>query len=179
VTKASATQYCRYTAQTRGVRMCTLRLYSVYGPYEDPSRLLPTVVLRGLAGELPPLVDPGIARDFVYVADVAAAYLLAATCASQEPGAVYNVGTGNQTSLREVVRVARSALAIPREPVWGSMPNRNWDTTTWVADNRKACRELGWQPVYTFEQGFQALVHWFREHPDLVRWYDEERLLPR
>jgi UDP-glucose 4-epimerase len=179
VTKASATQYCRYVARARAVRLSTLRLYSVYGPYEEPTRLLPTLVLRGLAGELPPLVEPEIARDFVHVDDVATAYLLAATCAAQEPGAVYNVGTGSQTTLREAVRVARSALAIPREPHWGSMPNRHWDTATWVADNRQARQVLGWQPAFSFEQGFRALVRWFREHPDLVRWYAERQNEPR
>jgi dolichol-phosphate mannosyltransferase len=178
VTKASATQYCRFVAQAQSVPLCTLRLYSVYGPYEEPSRLLPRLVVRGLVGELPPLVEPEIARDFVHVEDVTSAYLLAATRGAQEPGAVYNVGTGTQTSLQEVVRVARAALAIPQEPRWGSMPNRRWDTTSWVADNHKARHALGWQPVHAFEPGFEALVRWFREHPELVGWYAEQQALP-
>ncbi|HEY7063022.1 MAG TPA: NAD-dependent epimerase/dehydratase family protein [Chloroflexota bacterium] len=171
VTKAAATLYCRYTAQSRGVCLPTLRLYSVYGPYEEPTRLLPTLILRGLDGHLPPLVDPDVARDFVYVDDVVEAYLLAATCADQEPGAVYNVGTGTQTSLRQVVAVARATLGIQAEPAWGSMPNRRWDTTTWVADNRKIVRDLGWAPRYTFADGFQAFADWFRAHPELQHWY--------
>jgi UDP-glucose 4-epimerase len=179
VTKAAATLYCRYTAQSRGVRLPTLRLYSVYGPYEEPTRLLPTVVLRGLAGELPPLVDPDVARDFVYTEDVCAAYLLAATRDDQEPGAVYNVGTSVQTTLREVVEVARRVLDIGAVPNWGSMPNRRWDTSTWVADSRKLCRELGWEPRYTFEQGFRALADWFRERPDLAQWYRARQAVAR
>ena len=179
VTKAAATLYCRYTAQGRGVRLPTLRLYSVYGPYEEPTRLLPTVVLRGLVGELPPLVDPDVARDFVYTEDVCAAYLLAATRDDQEAGAVYNVGTGVQTTLREVVEVARRVLGIAAEPEWGSMPNRRWDTSTWVSDSRKLRRELGWEPRYSFEEGFRALVDWFREHPDLAQWYRARQAVAR
>ena len=171
LTKASATMFCRYTARSQRVRMPTLRLYSVYGPYEEPTRLLPTVIARGLAGALPALVDPDIARDFVYAEDVSSAYLLAAAHDDPEPGAIYNVGTGVQTTLRQVVTIAQRTLGITTEPHWGSMPNRSWDTTTWVADNRKARRELGWQPQYTFEQGFCALVSWFRQHPDVARWY--------
>jgi dolichol-phosphate mannosyltransferase len=178
VTKAAATQYCRYVARARSVRLSTLRLYSVYGPYEEPTRLLPTLAVRGLAGELPPLAEPAIARDFVHVDDVVTAYLLAAACAAQELGAVYNVGTGTQTTLRQAVRVARAVLAIPRAPRWGSMANRRWDTTRWVADNRQARRVLGWQPAYSFEQGFRALVCWFQEHSDLVRWYAERQSRP-
>ena len=71
---------------------------------------------------------PHIARDYVYVDDVVRAYLLAATEEKQELGAVYNVGTGVQTSLREVVDVACRTLGIAEEPKWGSMDNRIWDT---------------------------------------------------
>jgi UDP-glucose 4-epimerase len=164
VTKASATLFCRYTAQSQNVCLPTLRLYSVYGPYEEPTRLMPTLIQKGLQGELPPLVNPMIARDYVYVEDVVDAYLLAVTQPHQEPGAVYNVGTGIQTSLREVVDVARRVMNIPAEPAWGTMPNRQWDTTVWVANNHKIRTELGWQPRYTFEQGFRLIVDWFRKN---------------
>ncbi|MGK7877643.1 MAG: NAD-dependent epimerase/dehydratase family protein [Xenococcaceae cyanobacterium] len=165
VTKASATLFCRYTAQSQGCHLPTLRLYSVYGPFEEPTRLMPTLIRRGLKGELPPLVNPDIARDYVYVEDVIDAYLLAATQPNQEPGAVYNVGTGVQTSLREVVDVARQVMEITPEPQWGSMPNRRWDTNVWVADSGKIQAALGWQPRYTFEQGFRLMVDWFRDRP--------------
>jgi nucleoside-diphosphate-sugar epimerase len=107
VTKASATQFCRYTAQQYGVHVPTLRLYSVYGPYEEPTRLLPTLISRGMRGKLPPLVDGNVARDFVYVDDVKQAYLLAAQRTDVEPGAIYNVGTPVPTSIGEVVNIAR------------------------------------------------------------------------
>ncbi len=173
VTKAFATQFCRYTAQSRGVHLPTLRLYSVYGPYEEPTRLMPTLMMRGLDGELPPLASPDIARDYVYVEDVIDAYLLAATQPNQEPGAVYNVGTGVQTSLREVVEVASQALEIPAEPQWGSMPNRPWDTNVWVSDSQRIQSELSWRPRYSFEEGFRLMVSWFRDNPALWRFYQE------
>ncbi len=169
VTKASATMFCRYTARNQHVRLPTLRLYSVYGPYEEPSRLMPTLIRRGLRGELPPLVNPDIARDYVYTEDVNDAYLLAAATADQEPGAVYNVGTGVQTALREVVDMARRAMAISAEPEWGSMPNRQWDTNVWVSDNCKITTTLGWTPRRTFEQGFRLMVDWMRDHMGLYQ----------
>ena len=58
VTKASASLFCRYTAQSQGVHMPTLRLYSVYGPLESSNRLLPKLITLGLEGKLPPLVSP-------------------------------------------------------------------------------------------------------------------------
>jgi dolichol-phosphate mannosyltransferase len=165
VTKAAATMFCRYTAQSRRVHLPTLRLYSVFGPYEDPGRLLPALILRGLKGELPPLADPDVARDFVYVDDVVEACLLAAKVRTREWGAIYNVGTGVATTLREVVNVARRVMNIGAEPVWNTMPNRSWDTNVWVSDNRKICSELHWQYRNNFEAGFRLMLDWFRQGP--------------
>jgi nucleoside-diphosphate-sugar epimerase len=177
VTKASATLFCRYTAQGHGVHLPTLRLYSVYGSYEEPARLMPTLILRGLSGELPPLVNPNVARDYVYMEDVNDAYLLAAARPDLEPGAVYNVGTGVKTSISEVVAIARRVMGIALEPKWGSMPDRPWDTSVWVSDNRKAQEELGWRPRYMFEQGFRQTVNWFRDNPLLESFYRERARL--
>ena len=55
--KACATQFCRSIAQRRDAYMPTLRLYSVYGPYEEPSRFVPSLIARGLRGELPPRIS--------------------------------------------------------------------------------------------------------------------------
>jgi len=171
VTKAAATLFCRFTARRYGLPLPTLRLYSVYGPWEEPSRLLPTLIARGFRGELPPLVSPDVARDYVYIEDVVDAYLLAATHSHSDPGVVYNVGTGVQTSLDEVVGIAREVLGITAEPAWGSMPNRAWDTTAWRADNRRLRERLGWQPRYGVVSGFRTMVSWFRNHPELTTRY--------
>ncbi|NJL92775.1 MAG: NAD-dependent epimerase/dehydratase family protein [Anaerolineae bacterium] len=171
VTKAAATLFCRFTAQQVRVHLVTLRLYSVFGPYEAPGRLMPTLIWYGLRGQLPPLVDPTIARDYVYVDDVNEAFLLAASRLEQELGAVYNVGTGVQTSLREVVTAAQQMMDIPAEPQWGSMPNRAWDATTWVADSSAIRTALGWQPRYTLPQGLQHMVTWMMERPNLQALY--------
>jgi nucleoside-diphosphate-sugar epimerase len=170
-TKAAGTLFCRQTARQQHVHLPTLRLYSVYGPYEDPTRLIATLIACGLQGELPPLVGPETARDFVHVDDVVEAYLLAATHPGQEPGAIYNVGAGVQTTLREAVAVARQVLKISAEPNWGTMPARSWDTSVWVSDNRKICKELGWKARYNFLDRFTATVEWFRAHPNLLPLY--------
>ncbi len=178
VTKAAATHFCRCTARSREAPMRTLRLYSVYGPYEEPTRLIPTLIVRGLAGQLPPLVNPATARDYVYTEDVNEAYVLAASAPGQAPGAVYNVGTGIQTSLRQVVAAARAALNITAEPEWGSMAGRQWDTSVWVADNRAIRQALGWTPRYTFAQGFRLTADWLRDSPALLALYQSQRTPP-
>jgi UDP-glucose 4-epimerase len=173
VTKASATLYCRSTAIRLRVPITTLRLYSVYGPYEEPKRLIPTLLVTGLEGRWPPLVDPAVARDFVFADDVTDACLMAATRSGSSPGAIYNIGTGRQTTLGEVVGVVKDLLAIGVEPSWGSMPRRVWDTTSWVADNRRAVAALEWRPDRTLRAGLTATLDWLQQNPDRLRLYRE------
>ncbi len=168
VAKASATLFCTYAAQSTGTRITTLRLYSVYGPYEEPTRLMPTLIREGLRNRLPPLVNPDTARDFVYVDDVVQAFLLAATMTSEESGPVYNIGTGVQTTIRTVVDTARRVLNISAEPKWASMSDRIWDTNTWVSDSRLAGEKLGWRPKYSLEEGFRKMVEWCKANPTFI-----------
>jgi UDP-glucose 4-epimerase len=171
VTKAAATLYCGWIARSRGAAVTTLRLYSAYGPWEEPRRLVPTLVAHGLEGRLPPLVDPATARDFVYVEDVADAFLLAAERARPGEGAVYNVGSGVQTTLGELVEAARRVLAIAARPDWGSHPPRGWDTDVWVADPCRIAAELGWRARTPIEDGLAATAAWLTAHPQLGERY--------
>jgi nucleoside-diphosphate-sugar epimerase len=168
VTKAAATHLCRFTALSTGVRMITLRLYSVYGPYEEPTRFIPTLIREGLRGGFPPLVAPDTARDFVFVDDAVEAFICAATTSNQRPGAVYNVGTGVQTTIRAAVELCQKVLAIEGQPSWGTMPRHRWDTNVWVADAMVIRQALGWEPRTSFESGFRRTVEWAREHGDAL-----------
>jgi nucleoside-diphosphate-sugar epimerase len=170
VAKAAATMFCRYAA-LEGMPTITLRLYSVFGPYEDPRRLVPALVVNGLRNELPPLVRPDVARDFVWVDDAVEAFLLAAGTAHARPGAVYNVGSGIQTSVKDAVETARQVFSISAAPRWGSMPSRAWDTTCWVADNRRIGSELGWQPRVDLAEGLRRTGAWLEENESLWERY--------
>lgn len=175
LTKLSATLFCRHTARKHRARIPTLRLYSVYGPYEHPARFIPSLISEGLKGDFPELADSGAGHDFVYVDDVIEAYLLAARNKTDDAGAVYNVGTGAQTSLAEAVELSRRLMKIKARPRWGGMPPRRWDTDVWIADNRKIFRELGWRPKHSFEQGFQKTLSWMLRDSERVSFYQNNR----
>jgi dolichol-phosphate mannosyltransferase len=173
VTKAAATELCVSSARLHGSRVRTARLYSAYGPFEDPHRLIPSLIVHGRRGVLPPLVSPKSARDFVFVEDVVDALVLAARDSSAEPGAIYNIGTGVQTTVGEAVDIARRVMGIAAEPVWGTMAARSWDTDTWVADVRKSREVLGWSPRRTFEEGLTETLAWFKQHPSERKRYED------
>jgi nucleoside-diphosphate-sugar epimerase len=165
VAKAAATLHGQQRARAHGDPIVTLRFYSVYGSWEEPARLLPALIVRGLRGEWPPLVHPSIARDFVHVDDAVDACVVAARAASAQRGEVFNVGSGVQTTIGDVVALAQRVLPIRGEPPWERMPARTWDTTTWLADIRLIAGTLGWHPTIPFDQGFRRFVAWFEEDP--------------
>jgi dolichol-phosphate mannosyltransferase len=78
---------------------------------------------------------------------------------------VYNVGTGRQTSLADLVALARSVMGIAEEPRWGTFPDREWDSTVWLADVRKIEAELGWKAALDLRAGLAETVEWFRSTP--------------
>jgi dolichol-phosphate mannosyltransferase len=161
VTKVGATHLCQLAAANDEVRVATLRLYSIYGPWEDPGRLMPTLVGRCREGGWPPLVGPATARDFVWIEDACDAFVRAATCrALPEPGAVFNIASGDQTTLAELVSVAARVFEVSAEPDWGTMAARAWDTSTWVGDPRAAAEHLGWRASTPLADGLARFGDW-------------------
>lgn len=163
VAKASQTMLCHYWSQASGVPVITLRLFSVYGPWENPGRLIPTLVGSCLDGRDLQLVDPKIVRDFVYIDDVVDAYLAAATHPEYARN-IFNVGSGRETSIKEAVAVLFKQLPTRSQARWGTMPNRAWDSQRWQADITKISSKLGWSPRYLFPDGIAATIAWFKNH---------------
>ena len=171
-TKLTATEACCRKAAETGAAITTLRLYSIYGPYEEASRLIPRLIVEGRLGRWPPLASPETARDFVHVDDSVDAFLLAARADSLEPGAIFNVGTGVQTTLADAVAATRDLFGIKPEPQWATMPDRSWDTANWVADNRLIRDALNWHPRLTFPAGLRLTADWYAAHPKLHDVYE-------
>ena len=163
-TKAAATWLCSMRAEPRDMDVVTLRLYSAYGPFEEPRRLMPTLLAHALRSALPPLADPWIVRDFVYIDDVIDAYLTAAR--APHPHGIYNVGTGVETTLELLVAIVRDTFHIDVAPDWGAYPNRDWDVRCWRADATLITQDLGWEPRRSLRDGLRAFAAWLAEHPE-------------
>ncbi|HVP46424.1 MAG TPA: NAD-dependent epimerase/dehydratase family protein [Bryobacteraceae bacterium] len=161
VAKCAQTLVCGYRAHAEHRPINTLRLFSVYGPYEEPSRFVPTVIQRCLAGHDLDTVPPETARDFIYVDDVVDA-LLRVDELSLQYGEVFNIGSGVQSTVREVVEQAIKLTGSSVKVNWGAMPGRAWDTDTWLADYSKARRALRWAPRTSLASGLEKTIQWFR-----------------
>ena len=169
VAKVAATAYVQYLGKKKKVPAWVLRLYSVYGPYEDASRLVPTLLAHAKRGTWPKLVDPTISRDFVYADDVCAAFAKVIERAGEiEPGEVFNVGSGQKSTIGEVVAQVKRLLDVAEEPAWGSMPDRRWDRRDWFSNPKKAEEILGWRAGTSLADGLAKTAQWMDKNPALV-----------
>lgn len=152
-TKAAGSLLFTAAAAERGIRSCVLRAFQVYGPRDKPGRFVPTVLAAARAGRALPLTRPGMRRDWVWVGDVVDACLRAAVRDDLAPGAVYNLGTGVQTSNEDLVAIAGRVTGRSIATVAGAHPGRGWDTADWVCDPTAARVALDWKPRVELADG--------------------------
>jgi dolichol-phosphate mannosyltransferase len=166
VSKVAASNLIYFYGKKLGLPCVNLRLYSVYGPMEDASRLIPTLVRHGIQGGYPELVHPDISRDFLYADDAVEAFLdVALNLTEPDYGESLNIGTGRKTTIGETAELAKELFAIPTAPVF-SMPSREWDLPDWYANVDKVRARIGWEPRTTFREGLQKTAEWFKALPD-------------
>jgi nucleoside-diphosphate-sugar epimerase/glycosyltransferase involved in cell wall biosynthesis len=173
VSKVSAAYLLEYYAKVAGLKTLNLRLYSIYGYWEEPDRLIPRLIENARKKGLPSLVSPDISRDFVFVEDCVEAFLDAAlNIDNEKSGRSYNIATGRKTTMGDLVEVTRKAFSIEKEPEWGSMSNRKWDLAEWFGDPTAFENDFGWKARTSLEDGLKRYSQW----QDAVQY--EVRLIP-
>jgi len=171
VTKSAAAGLVYFSGHHRGLRCANLRLYSVYGPLEDRSRLIPTLIAHAALHRLPSFVEPDTSRDLVYVDDVTRAFLCAAIELRPEHyGDSFNVGTGHKTTIRELAALAKREFEIDAEPEFSTMAPRAWDLPEWYANAARAAALLGWRAEVSLEEGLRRTARWYASLPDVQQY---------
>lgn len=170
VSKVASANLIYYHGKKLGLPCANLRLYSVFGPLEDWSRLIPAVVRSGLEGKYPEFVNPETSRDFLYVDDCCEAFLdTALHLRGDSYGESINIGTGKKTTIGEVAEVAQTLFSIDSAPQF-SMQGRHWDLSDWYADIRKAARAIEWRPRTDFREGLRRTAAWYSALPDKAKY---------
>ncbi len=164
VAKASATLFCQMIAKKENLPIATLRLFSPYGYYEDPSRLIPSVAASCLRGKNPEVSSPDPVRDFIFVEDVASAYRKVVENSEKISGEIFNIGFGRQHSVGEVVEEIVKLTGNKVKPLWGTVHNPRKEPKMWQADIDKARETLGWVPKWDLKAGLVKSLDWFRRN---------------
>jgi dolichol-phosphate mannosyltransferase len=164
VSKAGVAQAITYYGKTRGMPVVNLRLYSVYGPYEDSSRLIPTLCENVLNRKLPHFANPNTARDFLYVNDAVDAFLTASLRMNRNLfGESLNIGTGEETTLGELAKLTRDLFGLDVDISFDPAETRAWDLERWFANTEKAFMEIGWKYRVALPEGLRMACEWWKE----------------
>jgi UDP-glucose 4-epimerase len=162
--KIAAEQMARAYAEMHGLRYLALRPFNVYGPRMDAFGVYTEVMIRWLerlSNGKPPVIfgDGSQTMDFVYVGDVARANVLAAV--SEATDDVLNVGTGVETSLKELCVLLCEAAGRPDlEPVFGEARKVN-GVTRRRASIERARDVIGFEAKVSLRDGLRELVAWY------------------
>jgi len=165
VSKAATSQSIAYYGKVRGIPVANLRLYSVYGPWEDSSRLIPVLCESGLRGCLPTFARAEVTRDFIYIDDVIAAFVDAALRMGPDvAGESFNIGSGVATTLGALATTAQQLFGISAAPQFSPGAGRAWDVDNWYSNPEKARVVLGWSARVGLEEGLALTRDWWKNH---------------
>jgi transketolase len=164
-TKSWITNYGLRLAKEDLLPFASAQLFSVYGRYEHQTRLIPTIINHTLRKETLELHSPDYRRDFIYIDDVVEALALMMQSPDLVIGELFNVGTGREYAIKEVVSLVSGICRFKPKVVYHKSPSRpQKEPRHWQADCNKINHLLGWQPTFSLEQGLKHAVSWFKKH---------------
>jgi dTDP-glucose 4,6-dehydratase len=185
--KASSDHIVRAWRETYGLPTIVTNCSNNYGPYHFPEKLIPHIIIRGLAGQSLPVYGKGLnIRDWLYVEDHARA--LSLVVERGRVGETYNVGGRNERTNIGVVKTICKLLdelapsgAGPRESLISYVADRPGHDMRYAIDASKLERELGWHAQENFDSGLAKTVRWYLDNrawwQDILdRGYKAERI---
>lgn len=163
ITKLAIEKYLLLYAQLYGVKPVILRVANTYGErhrIETAQGAVGVFIHRALRGE-PVEVwgDGSVTRDFIYVGDVAQAFAKAVTYSGDH--LVFNIGSGNATSLNALIEMIEQVLDAPVKRDYRLA--RAFDVPASVLCNKRAQQELGWQAEVTMKDGIARTAEWMQQ----------------
>lgn len=157
--KAGADLLCRTYFKTFGVPVIITRCSNNFGPYQFPEKLIPLMIINALNDEpLPVYGDGENIRDWIYVIDHCRAIDL--VLQKGKPGEIYNIGASNEWRNIDIVKLILKKLGKP-ESLIKFVKDRPGHDRRYAMDWTKIKVELGWEPIYNFEDALTETINWY------------------
>ncbi len=165
VTKLEAANTVLAATRTAGLTASVVRLFTVYGPGEHATRLLPSLINAARLGTTVSLSAGDQPRDFTYVEE-AVEGLLRSGARPEASGQLLNVATGRLTTVRQFAETAATVLGIPHDRLrFGAMPKQPSEMHHGEVSTARATRLLGWHPAVSIIDGIRRTWEQERKRP--------------
>ncbi len=155
--KAAAWAFCEMYARTAGWPIHGAMIFQAYGPGQPPHLLVAAALAAARAGNDFPLTDGRQAKDWITIDDVADG-LLALLAADVPPGTTVELGTGQATEVREVVRRLYKVVGRGGRPLPGALPSRPGESASQTADAEATAALIGWRARISLDEGLARLA---------------------
>lgn len=157
--KASADLLCLAYFKTYHLPVIITRCSNNFGPYQFPEKLIPLATTNALEDKPIPVYGDGLnIRDWVYVADHCRA--IDVIIQKGKPGEIYNIGSGNERTNLELIHKLLELLNKPKDLIQ-FVTDRPGHDRRYSLDISKISTELGWKPIYSYEESLAATVDWY------------------
>lgn len=163
VSKAAATLYCQSEAIQKELPIVTARLFSPYGPWDDPQRFVPYCMKTCMRGESVKVATPDAVRDYVFIEDVVDFYLQLLRKRPVQSAHILNVGSGQQVAIGELAKTIGKIMDVPQTVYLDNAAKRPTESPVWRAEVERA-REIGWRPKTSLQEGLKKTIDWMREY---------------
>jgi UDP-glucose 4-epimerase len=160
VSKYAGERFCRMLERGRSWPIVVVRPFNAYGPAQSPDRIIPEIIVKGLRGERLAMTDGLQTREFNYVEDLVDGFLLAATVEGVE-GEVFNIGGGEEVSMRRIAETVLGLMGNPIIPEFGALPDRPTEIWSMRSDVSKARSRLGLGPARSLKDGLEETIAWY------------------
>lgn len=162
ISKLAATLFTQAYAKRTKKPLVTLRLFSPFGPFDHPSRFITQTILKMLNSEDILIKNSTAVRDYIFVEDVIEAYVLCMKNPDKLAGQVFNIGSGKQTSIRDVLKLLVKLMNFRGKITYEDkfLDKKNM----WQSNIQKANKKLGWQPYMTLGEGLDKTILWFKKN---------------
>lgn len=146
----------------RGKPNCVVRVFSAYGPWEEPTRLVPYVMDCCIHGRNPEVTWGGQPRDFIHIDDVVALMITAGRL-PQARGLILHAGTGIQQRVRTMIETIIATSNTTVVPAYGQRNYHQHEPECWVASIKKTQETTGWVPRHDLRSGIECTWRWLRQ----------------
>lgn len=158
--KLTANRQARTLCETLGMRFAWLRLFSSYGPDDDPSWMIPYVALKLLRGERPSTTTGEQLWDYIFVDDVAAA--IVAVIEKHDATGVFNLGSGSTALIRSIIERIRDLVNPQADIGFGEIAYRPDQVMHLEANIDRLKLATDWEPRVALADGLTRTVEWCR-----------------
>ncbi|MFX1311126.1 MAG: NAD-dependent epimerase/dehydratase family protein [Promethearchaeota archaeon] len=171
--KVAGTYFCEMIATVYNQPIITVRPFLTYGPKQLAKFFVPWLIYCAIEKKEISLTQCQQTRDFVYIDDIADAYvLLAENVDKVRSKGIFNIGSGKETKLIDIVNIIKNRFNSAKIRI-GEQPYRKGESMRFYSSIDKITELIGWAPKWTIEDGINKTIDWWLNNKDVWNRYKD------